>query len=982
MVREISTGDLKGVHTCHGITGWYVSLRLCFIFGSKLSIRVSWRALSEASSFFANSPLEIVEGSLLGEFRILSDDTVELFIEVFEPPESVGRSPLGPSETIIPFFVNGDRAIHNSTPAGIWCTGVTCKGNGASTPSTNLHTWLVLLRYAFSATGQRTFCTSPVLAVHSQTTNTLSFYSIHMEQKSSREGLGGCGTAVLFPCLDFPPPSIPGFAYANKVNELSRPPRADTQRLILRLESLNPAVLSNAAVLADFNKLLEAVMRLSRELNCQVTRGPVWLLDGISTAVDSNDRKTQPTKTGKPTKRSVKFSLPSKEVSTAPVVSGFEVPEASMILEEGVACTAASSCYISFPASVPSYNPYRYYTPPQLLSIPQPPAPSTVCCHGTDNPNGGTCSSGGNQAIMQPPASEVPCSLPQPLCCHQLKNYCSAGDPCRMADKSQLISPSCCHLTNDRGSTGDYGQMTSKFGTLSPPCYHQESNDGVKVGVPTPRLEQVSPCLHQGGDFIHKATNCGESNRNEEITRLEALVERLLAAQRPPTTAATSTAARDVSVGTDTREEITRSRSSVAVNTSSVWPTPFDIGLAPPPLVPSKMVESVGVQCEGDVEVLWDPGMTPFISFVTDIFFVPYLSPGDCFQPRGSCPFPEIQEEFDLPGAPQSPESIISLDAGFLQETMPQTDFAPQCSNYAEKTEDDTGYSRLLAGIQRVLESRPIPSLQSQMRKTVSVPGDLSIIPSTMLTGVPIQRPASSSNARGRECNPTTTQHEQWSTLTDAEYEAELDKRRQRCEEEVAARLDFSNSSIQPPSPPPPRNGLRESPLDDVNTPQPLSSEALGTNELSFTNPQRAADLLPRYRRRPQKLTDESAVLMGLAKKYLSPSVIAQLAPTDQSLVTIDGGCMVDYSMASRRYLEDHGLLSCGKISTPAANGRRPPLCSPDISTIPGLTVMDEESGDESYLPYSQVFRNADEVPNSDEPILDLEHLRTLPKLL
>uniref|UniRef100_A0A5K3EWT2 Mediator of RNA polymerase II transcription subunit 13 n=1 Tax=Mesocestoides corti TaxID=53468 RepID=A0A5K3EWT2_MESCO len=930
MVREISTGDLKGVHTCHGITGWYVSLRLCFIFGSKLSIRVSWRALSEASSFFANSPLEIVEGSLLGEFRILSDDTVELFIEVFEPPESVGRSPLGPSETIIPFFLlrgpcasvlsvdtfsrrikdlwnglspqvnscfrfaeftflwatagidsqnskrgiawftfnavipnilpglqkiksypfdsdyfrhciqtetvkskfkhlsllspdgtymnyrfgffltnrsgclvshlDGDRAIHNSTPAGIWCTGVTCKGNGASTPSTNLHTWLVLLRYAFSATGQRTFCTSPVLAVHSQTTNTLSFYSIHMEQKSSREGLGGCGTAVLFPCLDFPPPSIPGFAYANKLHfqmltcseDLrSRPPRADTQRLILRLESLNPAVLSNAAVLADFNKLLEAVMRLSRELNCQVTRGPVWLLDGISTAVDSNDRKTQPTKTGKPTKRSVKFSLPSKEVSTAPVVSGFEVPEASMILEEGVACTAASSCYISFPASVPSYNPYRYYTPPQLLSIPQPPAPSTVCCHGTDNPNGGTCSSGGNQAIMQPPASEVPCSLPQPLCCHQLKNYCSAGDPCRMADKSQLISPSCCHLTNDRGSTGDYGQMTSKFGTLSPPCYHQESNDGVKVGVPTPRLEQVSPCLHQGGDFIHKATNCGESNRNEEITRLEALVERLLAAQRPPTTAATSTAARDVSVGTDTREEITRSRSSVAVNTSSVWPTPFDIGLAPPPLVPSKMVESVGVQCEGDVEVLWDPG------------------PGDCFQPRGSCPFPEIQEEFDLPGAPQSPESIISLDAGFLQETMPQTDFAPQCSNYAEKTEDDTGYSRLLAGIQRVLESRPIPSLQSQMRKTVSVPGDLSIIPSTMLTGVPIQRPASSSNARGRECNPTTTQHEQWSTLTDAEYEAELDKRRQRCEEEVAARLDFSNSSIQPPSPPPPRNGLR-----------------------------------------------------------------------------------------------------------------------------------------------------------------------------
>ncbi len=62
---------------------------------------------------------------------------------------------------------------------------------------------------------------------------------------------------------------------------------------------------------------------------------------------------------------------------------------------------------------------------------------------------------------------------------------------------------------------------------------------------------------------------------------------------------------------------------------------------------------------------------------------------------------------------------------------------------------------------------------------------------------------------------------------------------------------------------------------------------------------------------------------------------------------------------------------------------------TPEVSAIPRLTVMEEEEMEEegeefSFIPMqSRAEETPSAVPsNSEEPILDLEHLRTLPKLL
>ena len=147
---------------------------------------------------------------------------------------------------------------------------------------------------------------------------------------------------------------------------------------------------------------------------------------------------------------------------------------------------------------------------------------------------------------------------------------------------------------------------------------------------------------------------------------------------------------------------------------------------------------------------------------------------------------------------------------------------------------------------------------------------------------------------------------------------------------------------------------------------------------------------------------------MGLARKYLPPSVIAQLAPLSSSEISAYGGD-VNFSLATRRYLFQHGLVpppTDGEFrceSTPmrtseehqrwlnCESGRG--LCSVEVSNItPRWTVM--ESEEDSYLPCSQAFPLPTELEevgkeerlevdiNYDAPILDLQHLRELPKLL
>lgn len=209
---------------------------------------------------------------------------------------------------------------------------------------------------------------------------------------------------------------------------------------------------------------------------------------------------------GSCSKRSVKFHLPKSKDTTHPpfphpsAVTGFEVPEASMLLEEGVVTV-----------STPAYSPYRYF-----------PSPS-------------------------PPLPPLPPHHPQ--CCHSQS------------------SPTCCHLHSSNNSNS-------------------------------------SPAAH------------------EEISRLEALVERLLAAQQPRQTPTTATMQK-VTVGTST--SVAHEVCSVAVNTSAVWPTAADIGLvpatlssspAPSLLTPCQTVESVGVQCEPGKWTLW-MALDPFLMWST-----------------------------------------------------------------------------------------------------------------------------------------------------------------------------------------------------------------------------------------------------------------------------------------------------------------------------------------------------------------------------
>lgn len=146
---------------------------------------------------------------------------------------------------------------------------------------------------------------------------------------------------------------------------------------------------------------------------------------------------------------------------------------------------------------------------------------------------------------------------------------------------------------------------------------------------------------------------------------------------------------------------------------------------------------------------------------------------------------------------------------------------------------------------------------------------------------------------------------------------------------------------------------------------------------------------------RDSKSTDESAVLMGLARKYLSPSIIAQLAPSNS--VTQD---VSDFSLSTRRYLKDHGLTSSHGDGSAFANA---PLdadmwiggkvsSSNETSTILRLTMMDEKGGDLAnanidrflYASRDAVGKHVElnEAEKYGAPILNLEHLRRLPKLL
>lgn len=70
------------------------------------------------------------------------------------------------------------------------------------------------------------------------------------------------------------------------------------------------------------------------------------------------------------------------------------------------------------------------------------------------------------------------------------------------------------------------------------------------------------------------------------------------------------------------------------------------------------------------------------------------------------------------------------------------------------------------------------------MRKTVSVPNELSLVAVDAVAPPPLL--SSISAAPGTE----------WTSPTDADVEADMVRHRRRCEEEVAAQLNFSHSLL------------------------------------------------------------------------------------------------------------------------------------------------------------------------------------------
>lgn len=112
-------------------------------------------------------------------------------------------------------------------------------------------------------------------------------------------------------------------------------------------------------------------------------------------------------------------------------------------------------------------------------------------------------------------------------------------------------------------------------------------------------------------------------------------------------------------------------------------------------------------------------------------------------------------------------------------------------------------------------------------------------------------------------------------------------------------------------------------------------------------------------------------MLAGLVKKYLQRRPLSTTNSCSSS---------ADCSLATRRYLEDHDLGECGDssqryagISTPSHVARKDlHLFTTDLSTIAALPPSSEQSP-KSLLSSAQT---------QGSRILDLDHLRSLPKYL
>lgn len=957
-------------------------------------------------------------------------------------------------------YLDGDPILESSTVAGVWCSGV---------GEASINTWLALFRYAFFQgrvdAHRRVFCTAPVLAVHDRPSNRVSFYSIHCDTKEgvvkkqpavfTRERLTGSRV-----CLHFSPLES-GYTYTDvlefhmlagcgSLKAFSGPARTTSSAFTLRLEPLNAA--NNSALRADLFKFADAVAALATDLGCKISSSSSIKLPVPKSMTIKIGQLAQSRTAAQPTqsvlvkatppssqksqaskKRSVKFDL-SPKTSTVTC----EVPEVSLLVEEGVCTDSPRSPRAPVSTDAMPRN-------PPLISVPiRPFRPPLLNYHP--------------QRIPRPrlfPAFSTP------------QRY--VYDPTRYY--SPPVMPSC----------------------YRPPAPPQRP--GPVPPTPTDLTAPATVCEQSAGAGLQECSSSGSEHSREDFARLEMLIEKLLTwhkdLENSRTLNTSASTAMTASVGTNTTNlwppiaSITSaefmsprggneegSHTSVAVNTSLHWPTLSSIGLLPES---PRRCESTATQCSqafdspATSDEIFENGAGnnkktgvsdhPPSKTATPVIRDSRRHSEECSNSQSSlAPFPILSEgQFwsAASTAAQASVPITSLstqcspDTGILMDSShdsstnrPLAENSTAASSYSaqlksschstdsqyrnREEEGEPSCTTLLAELQHVLTAqRPAPtsggatadvSQQAALRKTHSEP----TFAATPLTSAAVQ--------------PNFMDH----PTLDADYEQELAKQRRLCEEAAVLLLSQLDSSSHLSTP------------DDSPLKMLLNTE----DSQSFAQNRSIAS----RSKSNYSNTDESAILAGLVKKYLSPTLIQKLtcgdhfttlsACTHSSFSTSEVHFgLPDVSMATRRYLEHHNLLGDrrgerdyrggdGRVqmaSTPAFSEVAPAAeFSSSISTlVPAVTEYGQnptsryetetslepwsalrsselfsrqppcasdkpEEGSAEYVlgpsydhALSQTCEDCLTSPLSnaalDEScsrILDLEHLRTLPKLL
>ncbi|VDO04028.1 unnamed protein product [Rodentolepis nana] len=839
---ETKAKDMKVTNVCEGILN--CSLLTAF----------SSRALADAASYFEKSPLEIAEAFLIAKIRVLPSNVLEINAYRFESPEHNSRPPLETSETIIPFFLN--RMVQGSILSvdtfarqinRIW-NGISYQTSSSFSFSDFLFLWVIA-----------------------------DFKAIENDKLE----ISSIRTCAISPNVLFSLLKIKSYPFDG-----------DCFRHCLQTEFVNARFQNLNLIKSDGTqeKFRFGYFVLDPS-GCLVP-----FLDGdegIRSSLPAGVWCTEGTENGQKSVANLHVWLSILRYAFAP--KGRRAFSISPVL----AIHNSSSNSILFYSVRGDVDTNKT---PRSLYLDFSSGNSTSPWYGFADRLYFHYFSGNEnlKAKASRATSQIVVVRLSPLSSLRHSDQASLADYNKIFEAvSRLASNLGCRISKGLTSTVTSNSSSNKVSqTGSHTALYRDKQDNkkgnrsVKFKLPTTKGTLSAPENLPTRFEVPEASMLLEeshpernqtNNSNNEIARLEALVEKLISTQmlhQTPTKQVQEekTERRTSSVGTSTPIDL--DVCSVAVNTSSIWPTPADIGL-----------------CKTD-----------------------------------------------------------------------------------DTTIGNTGYSRLLAGIQQVLQQAT-----PHLRKTVSVPGELSL-----LAQKPPRCTSAADNA-GRMWRLSTND-------IDADIEADVIRHRQDCEKEVAEKLDLTITF-------PPTELVEcesaENHVSQIGCSGVSIPATTAMNSFTFaTDFDPSVDLShSRLRKGSSKSTDESTVLMGLARKYLSPSVIAQLAPSNS--VTQD---VSDFSLATRQYLKENGLTSStnsgsvfGNILLDAERWYGDNMCSSSSSSClmetsisPRLTALQGNKHCESFLHSPKVFsedvvekqNEANEEGNYDAPVLNLEQLRKLPKLL